>query len=92
MAANYPDYHLVNKDGDNLTYTKHLPAQSPNIAIAGCLFFLGIIPAIIFWLVAQQPSRTLTVQIYFGVDKKLYITSTDGNIANNLLTLYNNIQ
>lgn len=63
MHVKHPDYLLVNDGNDVLAYKLEVPAKNPNLGTAGCLLLLGVIPGIIYFLVARSNAKILTLNI-----------------------------
>ncbi len=62
MAVRHHEYNLLSKTDTTISYIKTIAEKKPNLGTAGCLFFLGIVPAIIYWLLVSKPAKTIKIE------------------------------
>lgn len=62
MAVRHHEYNLQSKTDTTISYIKTIPEKKPNLGTAGCLFILGVVPAIIYYLLVSKPARTIKIE------------------------------
>lgn len=90
MAAQYSRWQVTSKTDESVTFQNNIEAQKPSCLVALILFCLGIIPGIIYLVLANKPAQTLSFTAHSRNGAPL--TATGSPQGNLLIISFNNFK
>ncbi len=90
MAAQHSRWQVTSKSDDSVTFQNNIEAQKPSCLVALVLFCFGIIPGIIYLVLANKPPQTLSFTAHSRNGAPL--TATGSPQGNFLIISFNNLK
>ena len=90
MAAQYSRWQVTSKTDESVTFQNNIEAQKPSCLVALILFCLGIIPGIIYLVLANKPAQTLSFTAHSRNGAPL--TATGSPYGNSLIASFSSFK